>query len=137
MTAGKAIRRADGSAVLDCESGNPQLGVVVTPEARGVIVCLPGGPHPLDSVAVRLGHQQCAVLAELATGAEATPTARDGSNGDESVEALEQQLERSYQARRGALFDRENGWGWCVGCGRNPVCAKDGNDTCPTCLESC
>jgi hypothetical protein len=88
-------------------------------------------------VAVRLGHQhQCAVLAELATGAETTPAARAGSNGEESVKALERQLELPYHARRGTPFDREHGWGWCVGCGRNPVCAEDGNDTCPTCLES-
>jgi hypothetical protein len=89
-------------------------------------------------VAVRLGQQQpCAVLAELATGAETTPAARDGSNGEESVKALERRLELAYQACRGTLFDRENGWGWCVGCGRNPLCAGDGNDTCTACLQNC
>ena len=90
MQGDKAIRRAHGSDVLYGESGNPQLGVVVTPDPRGLIVCLPGGPQPLGSVAVRLGHRQCAVLAELATGVGATPAARDDSNGNESVQALEQ-----------------------------------------------
>lgn len=131
--AGNTIRRADVATVLFCKSGNPHLGLLLTAQADGLIVGLPDGPHAPDSVAVRLGHQQCAVLAELAARAAANPGQRDGGVEEANVQALE----RAYQARRGALFDREHGRGWCVGCGRNPVCAQDGYDTCPTCLESC
>jgi hypothetical protein len=133
----KAIRRADGPAVPCCESGHPHLGGGCNPGPKRADHLLAGRTAP-----TRLG--DCAHGAPVVRGpgrarnrAGATPADRDGSNGDESVQALERRLELAYQARRGTLFDRAHGWGWCVGCGRNPVCADDGNDTCPACPESC
>lgn len=61
-----------GATVLQCESGNPDLGVMITPCDDGLIIALPTGEEPrsaLDSVAVHLGPEQCAVLRDLAQAA--------------------------------------------------------------------
>jgi hypothetical protein len=137
ITPDRAIHRADGSVVLCCESGNLRLGVVLTPEPAGVIIGVPEGAPCLDLVAVRMGQRHCALLAELASHAAAAPGDHDATVSDEMVAALERRLQRAYDARRGTVFDREHGWGWCVGCGRNPVSAEDGIDTCPAGLANC
>lgn len=73
-TTGRAdtsVRRTDGSATLSGESGNPHPGVGLTPDATGLIVRPPAGPPTLNSVPVRLGHQQCGVLVRLASATQA------------------------------------------------------------------
>jgi hypothetical protein len=69
VTGEKVYVNTGGATVLRCESGNPALGMMCAPVREGLIVCLPTGPEPrhaLDSVAVLLGWEQCAALAELA-----------------------------------------------------------------------
>lgn len=66
----KVTHREDGSVVLLCESGNPLLGIIVTPATDGrLIVCLPGADEPsspFDMVNVLLGPDQVKALAALA-----------------------------------------------------------------------
>jgi hypothetical protein len=38
-----------------------------------------------------------------------------------------------YAARAGQLIDGRDGYGWCISCGRNPVNAAAGWDTCGSC----
>lgn len=68
--AGEKVRTNRGGAtVLQCESGNPSLGVMLTPDPQGLIVCLPTGEEPrhaLDSAAVLLGTEQLAALVSIA-----------------------------------------------------------------------
>jgi hypothetical protein len=63
----KVTERADGSLVLMCESGNPRLGMIYTPESRGrMIVTMPSEDgHPLSNVNVTFGPEQLDALARL------------------------------------------------------------------------
>jgi hypothetical protein len=63
----RIVHRADGSTVLLDESGNPGLGLVVTPEIRSLVLGAPTGEgrHPLDIAAVSLGRAQVLALYEV------------------------------------------------------------------------
>ncbi|MCI0561435.1 MAG: hypothetical protein MN733_23355 [Nitrososphaera sp.] len=49
------------------------------------------------------------------------------------ISSLEEELKNLYAQRAGRMID--DAFGWCCVCGRNTVCATDGNDTCPECLH--
>ena len=63
----KVIERPDGGLVLMCESGNPALGMIYTPETKGrLIVTMPGEDgHPLSAVSVTFAREQLDALAAL------------------------------------------------------------------------
>jgi hypothetical protein len=67
--ADKVRRRSDGSSVLLDESGNPNLGVIITPAGRGQLL-LTGicGEHALDVYTVTLGTEQVGELRHLVGG---------------------------------------------------------------------
>lgn len=68
-----------------CESGNPQLGIMLTPgrAAGGIIVAMPEDEsgHPLSVVSIGLGDDQVAALAQFASrhGGGEHPAAPIGS----------------------------------------------------------
>lgn len=66
----RVIQRDDGALVLMCESGNPQLGIMLTPgrAGGGIIVSMPEDErgHPLSVVSIGLGDEQVAALAQFA-----------------------------------------------------------------------
>lgn len=63
----RVIQRGDGTLVVMCESGNPSLGLMLTPgrHGGGVIVAMPedDSGHPLSCVSVSLGADQVEALA--------------------------------------------------------------------------
>jgi hypothetical protein len=64
----KAIVREDGALVVMCESGNLNLGVVLTPAGGGrLIATMPDeDEHPCSSASVTLGVEQVAAIEALA-----------------------------------------------------------------------
>jgi hypothetical protein len=69
LTGEKVRWRGDGSVILMCDSGNPKLGLVITPEHHGrLIVTMPGDDgHPLSAVSVTLGTEQIAALPRISS----------------------------------------------------------------------
>jgi hypothetical protein len=85
----KAILREDGALVVMCESGNPNLGVLLTPADGGqLIATMPDqDEHPFSAANVTLGAEQVAAIEALARQQRLAGAA----DGEEALEPVERE----------------------------------------------